>query len=249
AAGAGELTLDSFNQSKDYTNIEVWARRLKTAPSFQGADRQKKLDTLIVQSVFKQGEQLGAAGNHADAAAAYLRAAKEFPRDVRAGQACVNAEIEAKKAGDIVTMKSAADLLITEHKEAPEAALGAWTAATQFQGMGLFAEAATYHEVLAERFPKSEHAKDAAFNGVLLRTTVGDYERAIADGKRYRQQYASAAEADEVAFLMGKAHEREKKWRDAAGLSRSYAKSTRNPDHKDQAHVRLAPTPPHVDTP
>jgi TolA-binding protein len=240
AEGAGELTLDSFNKSKDYSNIEVWARRLKTAPSFQGADKQKRLDTLIVQSVFKQGEQLAAAGNHGDAAAAYLRAAKEFPRDARSGQACVNAEIEAQKAGDIATMKSAADLLISDHKDAPEAALGAWTAATQFQGMGLFAEAATYHEVLAERFPKSEHAKDAAFNGVLLRTTVGDYDKAIQDGKRYRQQYGSGPEADEVAFLMGKAHEREKKWREAADLYRNYAKTAKNPDKKAEAYVRLA---------
>ena len=37
AVGAGELILDSFNKSKDYDNIETWARRLKTAPSFQGA--------------------------------------------------------------------------------------------------------------------------------------------------------------------------------------------------------------------
>ena len=240
AAGAGELVLDSFNQSKDYNNIEVWARRLKTAPSFQGAEKQKRLDTLIVQSVFKQGEQKAAAGNHAEAAAAYLRAAKEFPRDARAGQACVNAEIEAQKAGDIVTMKTAADLLITEHRDAPEAALGAWTAATQFQGMGLFADAATYHEVVAERFPKSEHAKDAAFNAVLLRTTVGDHEKAIAAGKLYRQRYPTGSDADEVAFLMGKAHEREKKWRDAADLYRGYARSTKSSDRRAEAYVRLA---------
>jgi TolA-binding protein len=240
AAGAGELVLDSFNQSKDYSNIEVWARRLKTAPSFQGGDQQKKLNTLIVQSVFKQGEQKAAAGQHAEAAAAYLRAAKEFPKDARAGQACVNAEIESQKAGDIATMKTAADLLIGEHKDAPEAALGAWTAATQFQGMGLFGDAATYHEVLSERFPKSEHAKDAAYNAVLLRTTVGDYEKSIADGKRYRQQFGTSPEADEVAFLMGKAHEREKKWRDAGDLYRSYAKSAKNPDRKAEAFVRLA---------
>ena len=87
AAGAGELILDSFNQSKDYDNIETWARRLKTAPAFQGAEKQKRLDTLIVQSVFKQGEQKAAAGEHAEAAAAYLRAAKEFPREARAAQA------------------------------------------------------------------------------------------------------------------------------------------------------------------
>jgi TolA-binding protein len=240
AAGAGELVLDSFNQSKDYSNIEAWARRLKTAPSFQGGEQQKKLNTLIVQAVFKMGEQKAAAGQHAEAAASYLRAAKEFPKDPRSGQACVNAEIESQKAGDIATMKTAADLLITEHKDAPEAALGAWTAASQFQGMGLFADAATYHEVLAERFPKSDHAKDAAYNAVLLRTTIGDYDKSIADGKRYRQQYPTGAEADEVAFLMGKAHEREKKWRDAGDLYRNYAKSAKNPDRKAEAYVRLA---------
>jgi cellulose synthase operon protein C len=240
AAGAGELVLDSFNQSKDYSNIEIWARRLKTAPSFQGIEKQKRLDTLIVQAVFKQGEQKAAAGSHGEAAAAYLRAAKEFPHDARAGQACVNAELQAQKAGDIGTMKAAADLLITEHRDAPEAALGAFTAATQFQGMGLFADAATYHEVVAERFPKSEHAKDAAFNSVLLRTTVGDHDKAIAAGKLYRQKYPTGADSDEVAFMMGKAHEREKKWREAADLYRGYARSTKSPDRRAEAYVRLA---------
>jgi tetratricopeptide (TPR) repeat protein len=240
AAGAGELTLDSFNQSKDYSNIEVWARRLKTAPSFQGKDQQKRLDTLIVQSVFKQGEQKAAAGNHGEAAASYLRAAKEFPHDARAGQACVNAEIEAQKAGDIATMKTAADLLMNDHKDAPEAAIGAWTAATQFQSMGLFADAATYHEALSERFPKADHAKDAAFNAVLLRTTIGDYGKSIADGKRYQKLYAGGPDADEVTFLMGKAEEREKKWRDAADLYRTYARSAKSNDHKAEAYVRLA---------
>ena len=66
-----------------------------------GAKQQERLDTLIVQAVFKQGEQKAAAGDHAAAAAAYLRAAKEFPKDPRAAQACVNAELEAKKAGDV----------------------------------------------------------------------------------------------------------------------------------------------------
>jgi TolA-binding protein len=240
AGGAGELVLDSFNQSKDYTNIEVWARRLKAAPSFHAPAQQKKLDTLIVQAVFKQGEQMAKAGNHGDAALAYLRAAREFPRDPRAGQACVNAELESQKAGDIATMKGAADMLIAEHRDAPEAPLGAWTAATQFQAMGLFSDAASYHEALAESFPKSEHAKDAAFNAVLLRVTVGDYEKGIADGKRYQKQHGTGPEADEVAFLMGKAHERAKKWREAADLYRSYARNAKSSDRRVEAYVRLA---------
>ena len=104
ALSAGELILDSFNRAKNYENIETWARRLKTAPSFAGEANQKKLDTLIVQAVFKQGEQKSQAGDHLGAAKAYLRAAKEFPRDPRAAQACVNAELAAQKAGDHQTL-------------------------------------------------------------------------------------------------------------------------------------------------
>lgn len=240
AAGAGELTLDSFNKSKDYVNIEVWARRLKTAPSFQAAEQQKKLDTLIVQAVFKQGEQKAEAGAHADAAAAYLRAAKEFPTDQRAAQACVNAEVEAEKAGDVPTVRAAADLLVAQHATAAEAPAGLWKAATMLQAMGLFDEAAGYHEALAEKFPKHEHAKDAAYDAVLLRTTLGDHDRAIADGKRYRQAYPTGADADEVAFLMGRAHERAEKWKDALELYRGYARSARSYDRKAEAYVRLA---------
>ena len=77
--GAGELILDSFNKSKDYSNIETWARRLKTAPAFQAPAQQARLNALIVVAVFKQGEQLSEQGDHAKSAAAYLRAASEFP--------------------------------------------------------------------------------------------------------------------------------------------------------------------------
>src|SRR5262249_5850334 len=80
----------------------------------------------------------------------------------------------------------------------------------------------------------------AAYNAVLLRTTIGDYEKSIADGKRYRQQYGTGSDSDEVTFLMGKAHEREKKWRDAADLYRNYARGTKNADRKAEAYVRLA---------
>ena len=62
-------------------------RRLKSAPAFAGPEQQKRLDNLIVQSVFKQGEQKAAAGEHSAAAAAYLRAAREFPKEPRAAQA------------------------------------------------------------------------------------------------------------------------------------------------------------------
>ncbi|MEI9935866.1 MAG: tetratricopeptide repeat protein [Pseudomonadota bacterium] len=238
--GAGELILDSFNKSKDYSNIETWARRLKTAPAFQAPAQQTRLNALIVGAVFKQGEQLSEQGDHAKSAAAYLHAASEFPKEPRAAQAAVNAEVEAKKAGDLETLSAAAALLIKDHAEREEAAQGVWIAATTFQEVGLFSKAADYHATIADNWPKSEHHKDAAYNAVLLRTTVGEHDKAIESGQKFRKYYPRDDSADEVIFLMGKAHEKAGKKKEAEALYDQYSKNARSVNGQIEALVRLA---------
>jgi len=240
AVGAGELILDSFNKSKDYGNIETWARRLKTAPAFQAPAQQSRLNALIVVAVFKQGEQLSEQGDHAKSAAAYLRAASEFPKEPRAAQAAVNAEVEAKRAGDLETMSAAAAVLIKDHPQREEAAQGVWIAATTFQEVGLFSKAADYHASIADNWPKSEHHKDAAYNAVLLRTTVGEHDKAIESGQKFRKYYPRDESADEVIFLMGKAHEKAGKKKEAEALYDQYSKNARSVNGQIEALVRLA---------
>jgi cellulose synthase operon protein C len=240
SAGAGELILDSFNRSKDYANIETWARRLKTAPAFQTPEQQARLNGLIVGAVFKQGEQLADQGDHAKAAQAYLRAAQEFPKEPRSAQAAVNAEVEARRAADLESLGAAASLLVKYHKDKPEAAQGIWIAATTYQEVGLFSESANYHAIIADNFPKSEHHKDAAYNAVLLRTTVGEHDKAIQSGETFRRLYPRDELADEVIFLMGKAHEKAGKNKDAAALYDKYSRSAKSVDSQIEALVRLA---------
>ena len=240
ATGAGELLLDSFNKSEDYANIETWARRLKSAPSFAEPAQQAKLNTLIVQAVFKQGEQLSQKGEHAKAAKAYLRAATEFPREARAAQAAVNAEIEARRAADFATLGAAAALLVKNHSSRPEAAQGVWIAAEAHQSVGLLSEAANYHASIVDNWPRYEKHRDAAYNAVLLRTTVGEHSKAIQSGNKFRQLYPRDAAADEVIFLMGKAHEKAEKWKDAAQLYERYAQTAKSAGSQIEALVRLA---------
>ncbi|MEO6420724.1 MAG: tetratricopeptide repeat protein, partial [Polyangiaceae bacterium] len=248
ALGAGELMLDSFNKSKNYENIEMWARRLKSAPSFQSKEQQAKLDVLIVQAAFKQGEQKGTAGDHAGAASAYLRAAKEFPKDARAAQACVNAEVESQKAGDVATLKEAATLVTgRDYREKPESPLGAWTAATTFQAMGLFADAAEFDEAIAAsndrehpHYQKFEHTRDAAYNAVILREASGEHDKAVADGNRYLASFGSTVEADEVVFQMGRAHQNAGRNKEAADLYKRYLARAKNQDHRVEGYVLLA---------
>jgi TolA-binding protein len=248
ALPAGQLILESFNKSKNYDNIETWARRLKAAPAFQSAESQQKLETLIVQAAFKQGEAKSEAGDHAGAAKAYLRAARDFPKDARAAQACVNAALSAKKAGDLATLKEAAQLATSkDYRDRAESPQSAWIAASTFQSMGLFSDAADMHESIANladrehpNFLKFEHSKDAAYNAVLLRTTVGEHDKAIQNGNKFVSTYGGTSEADEVYFYMGRAHVNAGRNKEAAELFRRFIPRTRSADKRAQAFVQLA---------
>lgn len=240
ARSAGELILDSFNKSEDYGNIETWGRRLLGAPAFESTKAQSRLKALIVQAIFKQGEQRSKEGKHTEAALAYVRAAREFPQDTRAAQAAVNATIEAKQAVDLGIVREAAALLMAAHRGAPEAAAGIWIAATIHQELGLLAEAAQLHEGLARHWPQDTQHRNAAFNAVLLRSSLGERDAAIAAGTLFHKSYPRGTEADEVMFLMGKAHERAEDWRAAEKLYARYARVAKLSSRRIEALVRLS---------
>jgi TolA-binding protein len=245
---AGDSIIESFSRAKNYENIETWARRLKALPSFSASKQQERLDVLIVQAVFKQGEQKANAGDHAAGAAAYLRAATEFPRDARAAQACVNAEQEAKLAGDAKTLQDAARLAMgAAYREKPESPAGAWIATTTLQAMGLLGNAADIAEQMANlgdrdhpNYMKYEHERDAAFNAVVLREATGDHDRAVLDGSKFLAAFGTSSEADEVVLLMGRAHQNAGRPKDAADLYKRYLSHASNLDHRTQGLVLLA---------
>jgi outer membrane protein assembly factor BamD (BamD/ComL family) len=106
--------------------------------------------------------------------------------------------------------------------------------------VGLFSEAAGYHAMIAEHWPKSEHHKDAAYNAVLLRATVGEHDKAIDSGEKFKRLYPKDELGDEVTFLMGKAHEKAGKLKEAETLYDRYSRSARSVDAQVEALVRLA---------
>ncbi|MBX3251035.1 MAG: tetratricopeptide repeat protein [Myxococcales bacterium] len=240
ASPAGELILDSFNRAQDYANIESWARRLKSAPAFSSAESQGRLDTLIIQSMFKVGEQLAERNQHAEAAEAYLRAAEEFPRDARAKQALYNAGLERQRAGDLPGAARAYELLIERHPGTTEGAQGAWAAAQMYESIAQFGDAARFYEAYGRRFPEGEKAHEATYNAVLLRVTAGDHAEAVSVGRYYLERYPRRDEADDVYFFIGRAHEGAERWSDAADTYREYIRRSRNFDRKVEAQTRLA---------
>lgn len=239
AADAGELVLDSFNRAADYQNIEVWARKLKTAPAFKSPESQKRLDGLILGAVFNLGEQLAKKGEHEQAAEAYARAAREFPHDPRAPKALYNAGLEQQRAGKLAAADQAYTKLVDTYPGSSEGALGAWNGAQMYESIAQFRDAARFYEGYAERFPKAEKAGDAGYNAVLLRLSARDYDKAVQDGNRFIDRFPKDGAADDVYFLVGRAHEAQGKQRDAAATYREFLRRSKDPDRRVEAYARL----------
>jgi TolA-binding protein len=240
AAAAGELVLESFNRAHDYNNIETWARKLKSAPAFQNADAQRKLDALILQSVFKLGETLAERKQYAEAAQAYMKAAREFPKDERAPKAYANAGQEFQLAGKLEAAAEAYNELIASYPGTDEGAIGAWNAAQMFESIAQFRDAAHYYEAYAELFPRGPKRSDALYNAVVLRLAAGDYDETARGGKRFAELFPHHESADEVLFMVGRAQEAAEHWDAAAQVYRDYARRGKNLDRKIEASTRLA---------
>ncbi|MDW8362912.1 MAG: tetratricopeptide repeat protein [Myxococcales bacterium] len=240
AAPAGELILESFHRAQDHANVERWARRLKEAPAFSSAEAQRRLDGIILESVFRIGEQLATRGAHAEAADAYLRAAEEFPDDPRARQAYYNAGLERQRAGDLVGAEEAYRGLVERYARSSEGALGAWNAAQMYESIAQFSDAARWYETYAQRFPDGPRAADAAYNAVLLRLTAGEHDEAVAAGRRFLERFPRHEARDDVWFFVGRAHEAAERWAEAARTYREYLRIARSADRRIEATTRLA---------
>ena len=239
AAPAGELILDSFNRAQDYANIESWARRLKGAPAFDDAQSQRRLDSLILMAIFKVGEQLAVRGAHADAAAAYLRAADEFPEDGRAPEALFNAGVAHQAAGDLEGADAAYTRLIDRHPGTEVGATGAWAGAQMYESIAQFRDAARFYRSYAGAFPSGEKAADAHYNAVLLLVTAGEYDQAVEVGREYVRKYPRRPETDDVYFFIGRAQEGAEDFGEAAETYRDYVRRSRNDDRKVEAQTRM----------
>jgi cellulose synthase operon protein C len=207
AGPAGDRILSALNKAQDYENIEEWARKLKTAPSFASKEQQDRLSRLIVDSIQKSGDKYADAGKYEQAATFYLRVPKETNDARVAAQAMMNAGVMYEKAKQ---PEDAADVYIelaqkyaTTAKDV--AAKAAFSAGVVYEKVIFYDRAAKAYELVFEKFPDKNDPKvaDALFNAGVLRQALGQNDRAIAHYKKYKDQFSSRKDAPDVAFNIG----------------------------------------------
>ncbi len=210
AGPAGDRILSALNKAQDYENIENWARKLKTAPSFAAKDQQERLTKLIVESIQKSGDHYADGGKYDKAATFYLRVPKEPSVDPKsAAQAMTNAAVmyeKAKRPEDAADVYL--DLAEKYGDKAPDLAeKGAFAAGVVYEQAIFYDRAAKAYELVVSKFGKGAKAPDALFNAGLLRQALGQNDKAIAHYKEYTKQYSSRKDAPDVAFNIGVVYE------------------------------------------
>lgn len=208
---AGERILAALNKAADYENIENWARKLKTAPSFADKKHQDDLARYIVESIQKSGDKYADAGKFDKAATFYLRVPKETGDARVAAQAMTNAAVMYQKAH---RPEEAADIFLDlaqrYHDKAPELAeKAAFSAGQVYEQVIYYDRAAKAYELVIKEFGKtrSERVADAVFNAGVLRQALGQTDKAIEHYRYYAEHFPTRKDAADVAFNIGVVYE------------------------------------------
>ncbi len=209
AGPAGDRILAALNKAKDYENIESWARKLKTAPSFAAKDQQERLAKLIVEAIQKSGDKHAEAGRYEQAATFYLRVPKET-NDAKVGaQAWMNAGVMYEKAK---LPERAADIYLDlaekyADRNADLAEKAAFSAGQVYEKVIYYDRAAKAYELVWMKFRTGSRAADALFNAGLLRQALGQNKEAIAHYREYTAKFPGRKDAPDVAFNIGVVYE------------------------------------------
>lgn len=244
AGPAGDRILAALNKAADYENIESWARKLKSAPSFADRAQQSRLDKLIIDSILHSGQKYADAGKYDKAAAFYLRVPKEPKIDGKtAADALMNAGVMYEKAK---RPEDAADVYLNlaenyGDKAPDQAEKAAFSAGVVYEQAIYFERAAKSYEIVVRNFPKGPRAADALYNAGLLRQALGQNDKAIAHYKEYARRFSNRKDAADVAFNIGVVYEDAGQEGPALRAFEEYAKTHASTKRRViEAHVRAA---------
>jgi tetratricopeptide (TPR) repeat protein len=246
AGPAGDRILKALQMAQDSENLEEWARRLKKAKAFAGADQQARLDKIIVASIGKSGDKYRDAGKFEQAAQFYLRVPKEFPKSTDAPQSMMNAGVMYEKAK---LPERAAEVylnLAEQYTSSEQGEKAAFSAGQVYEKVAYFDRAAEAYEVVVTMYSKRardpDKVADALYNAGILRQALGQNDKAIAHYREYAKTFRERKDADDVAFRIGEVYEQGGDDGHADQAFRGYAQTYANGRRVIEAHTRAGRT-------
>ncbi len=240
---AADLILNIFEIRSDPASAANYARDFLKVPELAKGDYKKELQTVLEKSSFKLVEVTEKQGQHGEAAAGYLKFAKEFPGSELVDEAYYNASaayMNAERVDEAIKVREEFIKKFPDSPFTPEVIL---FLGDNYRKTVAFDRAADYYELLATKHPKFKAAPDALYNAALFRENLGDATKAIADYRLYLKTYPEREDGHDIVFTIAEIHEKRKEVDNAIKTYEEYIRvygSKRSPDLFLDAHAKIA---------
>ncbi len=240
---AANLVLDSFNQLKDWNQLDAYARRFHDMPDFRDAFK-KELEVIYEQASFKKLEALEKTGDNAAAAQGFYAFYQEFPSSKLGDRALFNAAFYTFKTGDVFRSIELREELLAKFPDTPLMKQNLDALGRMYESIAAYDKAAHYYELLAAKDKERtfEGTADALYNAGLFRDALGEWEQAIVDYRAYTTDFSDREDAHLVALLIGHIYETNDHPEEALAAYKSYFTDPRlsrvDPDVTMEARLR-----------
>ena len=224
---AADLSLDILNTKEQWLALSELSQRFlqnkKLTPP--GSKFEKEVARIGEGARFKYAMQLHEQKkDEALAAREFKDFVARYPKSEHAPKALYDALLIASNAGQLDLTIAAGEQLLRDYPKAdPEIVkLTLPALADACERTGRYREAIRWYEEAQSRWPRHERAADWLFNAAIWREGMGDDAGALADWRKYLDQYRARPDAAKIAFNVGLILERQKDGRKAAEYWRSF---------------------------
>jgi TolA-binding protein len=194
-------------------NREDWQETRNVGNAFLGVpgikDAYVSRDIVGVMKValFQLALQREREKKHAEAESLFVSYQKEYPDDADAPKALYNAANNAFKSGNMDSALTRLKTLLSQHPKSDLVADALNLIASSMDGLGQFAESATYYEQLMREHGTHRLAEPAAFRVIQLRKALEREDAVESSARQFLAKWPSSKFAPEAWLLLGQSLE------------------------------------------
>lgn len=233
---SANLHLDSLNQLQDYQAMAVVVERYATENPISDPEFQNDIYVLNRAIRYNLCVELDEEERWEDAAYCYVEYAQDFPDSELVDRALYNAALDFERLNEV---GRAIQVRLHLLRVAPQSELAPETlfnVGANYHALAVYGEASRYYEAFVRNFPNHENAERALSNASTFRQGLGEYDRAIANNRRYIELFGgdNPTRAAEVYFQIAQIYDNGGRHREAREHYQNYIRQYGQVGSSDQ---------------
>ncbi|MEI6079689.1 MAG: tetratricopeptide repeat protein [bacterium] len=233
----------SYTYQKNYPKIEEWSKVLLASRAFDrgmGKD-EKEIQSLMTGSVFKRAKNIEDEGRYEEAAAEYIRLAKQYPKSEYSDAALYNAGLIYEKIGDPTEALRSYRMMLAKYPKSKHSLNAMFRTAVNYEQQLDFNQSLYFYEQITKKYAKTNFAVDSHYNSGRIRRAFSQYDKAADHFMAYSIQSKDQKEKASSLLLSASLYERSGKYAKALNAYSMYVKNNKKDlDGVMLSHVSMA---------